>query len=540
MTTGDIVHLYIAERESEDMPQLPEKGDYQKMECAAEGELAFTDSELHYYPEVPIDLYAFYQKDITTQCDDVKAIGVEVYQDQTTEEGEWRSDFLYAVAANGFCNQSEPISMTFKHQLARLKFTVKTDTPDEVKLDALTAVEVKNIIMDGTFDLQTGKLSLGGTEDYVSARISGEKEVTAIVIPQTVAEGKIVFCFRVGEEEFTYEVPSGGVTFEAGKQYNYDICLNHYAGLSNKKMIVNMTTENWDEVEGGVIMISKGEPAPVTLTNVANGVTITKADLYFGETVVADIPVENNRMEFVFPRLVEDAAVVLTKAQFYTTEDESFSYYFNNKALAGNGTDVLSLVSPEIGDVWGEGVVFVVGEVTGYDEEEGALVTNTDGVNVYKGRIIATKSLSVGNWTINMSTLGYKNLMGMTHFTNGAENLLAVGSYIASTGESVENYPIYKTLSEQGDWYVPAIYEMVHILCQQEVLNSQILELGGDALDWKNIQYTTSTEYVEYKEGEGNVGDICTAGQISQTNVKHVSSAPKSGGDLVARIVKAF
>ena len=208
--------------------------------------------------------------------------------------------------------------------------------------------------------------------------------------------------------------------------------------------------------------------------------------------------------------------------------------------MAGNGTDVLSLVSPEIGDVWGEGVVFVVGEVTGYDEEEGALVTNTDGVNVYKGRIIATKSLSVGNWTINMSTLGYKNLMGMTHFTNGAENLLAVGSYIASTGESVENYPIYKTLSEQGDWYVPAIYEMVHILCQQEVLNSQILELGGDALDWKNIQYTTSTEYVEYKEGEGNVGDICTAGQISQTNVKHVSSAPKSGGDLVARIVKAF
>ena len=230
MAVGDVVHLYIAEREIEGAPQLPKNEDFQQMECAAEGELIFTDGEQHYYPAVPIDLYAFYQKDITTQCDDVMAIGVKVYQDQTTEEGEWRSDFLYAVAANGFRNQLEPISMTFKHQLARLKFTVKTDTPDEVKLDALTAVEVKNIIMDGTFDLQTGELNLGETGGYVSARISGEGEVSAIVMPQTLTEGKTVFCFRVGEEEFTYEAPTGGVTFEAGKKYTYDICFNHDAG----------------------------------------------------------------------------------------------------------------------------------------------------------------------------------------------------------------------------------------------------------------------------------------------------------------------
>ena len=41
MAVGDVVHLYIAEREIEGAPQLPANEDFQQMECAAEGELIF-------------------------------------------------------------------------------------------------------------------------------------------------------------------------------------------------------------------------------------------------------------------------------------------------------------------------------------------------------------------------------------------------------------------------------------------------------------------------------------------------------------------
>ena len=542
MAVGDVVHLYIAEREIEGAPQLPENEDFQQMECAAEGKLIFMDGEQHYYPAAPIDLYAFYQKDMTTQCDDVAAIGVEVYQDQTTEEGEWRSDFLYAVAANGFRNQLEPIGMTFRHQFARLKFTITTDTPSELDLKTLSAVEVNNIIMDGSFNLQSGKLSLGETEDYVLARIPETLEdgVTAIVIPQTVAEGIQVFCFQIAGEEFVYEAPAGGITFEAGKQYNYDICLNRYAGLSEKEVVVNMTTEEWNEVEGGTIMISKGEAAPVVLKDVVEGVAITKADLYFGETVVADILVENNRMEFVFPRLVEDETVLLAQARFYTDEGESFNYYFNDKELIGNGTDTLSLPAPKIGDSWGEGVVFVVGEVIGYNEETGTLETNMEGVNAYRGRMIADTIFGKYSWTKSTSQDGFKALIGMSDKDDGAKNVETLATFIISHGESVDNYPTYKAISALNGWYVPALNEIIHIFTYQEVLSKTLIERSGDGIDGDVDIYVTSTEYAAYlgESASDRESEMCSVGANSR-NLKTPSPADKNVS-MDTRIVKAF
>ena len=542
MAVGDVVHLYIAERTEEGKPEAPTNEDFYQMECAADGVLAFTDGEQHYYPAAPIDLYAFYQKEMTTECADVTAIDLQVYQDQTSEEYEWRSDFLYAIAANGFRNQQEPISMTFRHQFARLKFMITTDTPSELDLSTLTAVEVRNVIMDGTFNLQTGELTLGGAEDVVSARIPADlaEGVTAIVMPQTMAAGTQVFCFQIGGEEFIYEVPAEGITFEAGKQYNYDICLNRYAGLSEKEVVVNMTTEDWNEVEGGTIMISKGEAAPVMLKDVAEGVTITKADLHFGGTVVTDIAVTDNRMEFVFPRLVEDDAVLLEQACFYTAEGESFNYYFNSKELIGNGTDTLSLPAPKIGDSWGDGIVFLVGEVLEYNDETGLLETDTQGVNAYKGRILAAKALDVSNWIIDRNQPGCDELIGMSNLDDGAANLTALGDFITSTEGNVDNYPLYKAVSVLDNWYVPAVHEMFHILAHQEFLNAEILIKGGDELDWRGVNYITSTEFASYTDSENpSAMSICSVGTMSG-NIKKASPAEKITKGFIARIVKAF
>ena len=171
ISEGDVVHLYIAEREEEETPVSPTQEDFNKMQCSADGSLRFEDGGSHPYPENPIDLYAYYQKEMTEQAADVTAIPVQVYADQSAEGDEWRSDFLYAVAANGYRNQQEPITMTFKHQFSRVKFTITTDTPSELDLSALSAVEIQNLVMDGKFNLQAGQLTLGTTEEMVTAGI---------------------------------------------------------------------------------------------------------------------------------------------------------------------------------------------------------------------------------------------------------------------------------------------------------------------------------------------------------------------------------
>ena len=542
ISEGDVVHLYIAERDEEEAPVLPAQEDFNKMQCSADGSLRFEDGESHPYPENPIDLYAYYQKEMTEQAADVTAIPVQVYADQSAEGDEWRSDFLYAVAANGYRNQQEPITMTFKHQFSRVKFTITTDTPSELDLSALSAVEIQNLVMDGKFNLQAGQLTLGTTEEMVTAGIPEvlEEGVTAIVLPQTIAEGMAAFCFRVGEEEFVYEAPEGGVVFEAGKQYNYEICLNHYAGLSQKEILVNMTMENWNEVEMGTIMISKGEEATVALEDVVEGVTITKADLHFGNAVVSDVPVADGKMKFVFPRLVEDEVLTLKQACFYTAGGESFNYYFNDKQLIGNGADVLSLPAPKIGDSWGEGVVFVVGEVTGYDEGTGMLTTNTEGVNAYRGRMIADTVVNKKSWTAKMTQDGYKTLIGMSDMNSGAKNMEALAAFIISHGESVDDYPLYKDISAKGGWYVPALNEMIHIFTYQEVLGKALEARGGTGIDGNLDVYWTSTEYVAYmgESATDNVESICYLGH--NTKKKKKPSPGSKSVLMTARIVKAF
>lgn len=497
MTAGDVVHLYIAERTNAETPALPEAGHFNKMSCSDGSTLQFADGGEHLYPEMPIDLYAFYLKGLTEQQEDVTRVAVEVRADQHVADAELASDFLYAKAADGYQSQEEAINLVFRHQFARVKFTIATDTPSEVDLATLEAVEIRNLVMDGYFNVQTGALTPGETSDKVSAWIPEDVStgVTAIVIPQSVAGGNPVFYFKVEAEEFVYNAPSEGIVFEAGKQYNYKVCLNRYAGLSPKEVQLVLKVEDWEDLPAESITIAHGEEVAVALTDVAEGVTIEKADLYFSKTSVMGVAVSDNQMKFMFPRLVVDGTATLERAHFYTSTGEEFDYYFDNLELKGNGRDKVSVRPLEIGDSWGEGTVFVVGEVTGFDEGTGMFETNQEGINAYRGRIVADKNLeSKYPWTTKGK--GGNEVMGMPDKNDGRQNLLTLEEFIASKGESIELYEAFDAIKKFGDgtWYIPAENEICYILKNKQELNTTIQKRGGTLLDNLTDTYSSSTE----------------------------------------------
>lgn len=497
MTAGDVVHLYIAERTNAETPALPEAGHFNKMSCSDGSTLQFADGGEHLYPEMPIDLYAFYLKGLTVQQEDVTRVAVEVKADQHVADAELASDFLYAKAADGYQSQEEAINLVFRHQFARVKFTIATDTPSEVDLATLEAVEIRNLVMDGYFNVQTGALTPGETSDKVSAWIPDDVStgVTAIVIPQSIAGGNPVFYFKVEAEEFVYNAPSEGIVFEAGKQYNYKVCLNRYAGLSPKEVQLVLKVEDWEDLPAGSITIAHGEEVAVALTDVAEGVTIEKADLYFSKTSVMGVAVSDNQMKFMFPRLVVDGTATLERAHFYTSTGEEFDYYFDNLELIGNGRDKVSVRPLEIGDSWGEGTVFVVGEVTGFNEGTGMFETNQEGINAYRGRIVADKNLeSKYPWTTKGK--GGNEVMGILDKNDGRQNLLTLEEFIASKGESIELYEAFDAIKKFGDgtWYIPAENEICYILKNKQELNTTIQKRGGTLLDNLTDTYSSSTE----------------------------------------------
>ena len=539
---GEKVHLYIAERTEENTPAAPTDENLYMMTCGTDGMLTFEDGGEHLYPENPIDLYAFYQKGLTTEQGDLTAVTVSVQADQNAEGAEEKSDFLYAEAKEGFGNSTDPIKLTFDHQFARLHFTFKTNTPEQVVLNELSAVEIQGVVTDGTFNVQTGEFTLGSAEGNIMACLTGSSngEATAIIVPQTLKEGA-TFSFTVGEEEFTYTMPTEERDFAKGTQYNYTVTLDKYAELPQQQVQVESSVGFWGEEERE-ITLSKGETVKVTLSDVAEGVTITKADLYFGGGIVQEgVTVTDNKMEIVYPLLSEDGKVTLEQAHFYTSAGEEFDYYFVEKELKGNGTDVLALTPPEVGASWGEGVVFVVGEVTGYDWKLHEFKTDQTGINAYRGRIVAdndfTPKLAWSN-----SPKAINDVIGMVDTIDGMKNIQVLKTFIEENNENVEDYPLYQAVLELDGWYVPSSNEMRFLLVNQKLINSILQERRGELLDYKKYAYITSTEFAPYVSVEGSTKhNYMSRLYYNMTPVGGVPTPlQKDAASANIRLVKAF
>ena len=265
----------------------------------------------------------------------------------------------------------------------------------------ITALEVLNVVREGNFDVTTGELTLGDAVDDIRAQPANESMV--IVLPQKVKGGDVLFRFVQSGKERSYSVPAAGMSLEKGKLYKCDILINQYPGAGDKDVVISTRVEDWDESEPPIyIAFEDGQNVVATLTGVSNGVVVNRADLYLSsENKVHEklnIPVIDNKMEFMFPREKEGGTLQLNKAHFYTEAGDEFDYYFKDKELLGDNLDELSLVPPKVGNVWGDGVIFAVGEVTGYDEASDSFVTNVDGINAYRGREVSCKSLGLLAW----------------------------------------------------------------------------------------------------------------------------------------------
>ena len=483
---GDKVQLYIVEQEGEEL-KLPASEDFYQMRSDADGNIDFEDGEKHVYPNNPINIYGFCCRGMEGNPADLLNVPVRVEGEQVSEEALLRSDFLYVKSEERYRATDNVISLNFSHQFVKLLFHFRTDTPETVDFGQITALEVLNVVREGSFDVATGELTLGDAVDDIQAQPASESMV--IVLPQKVKGGDVLFRFVQDGKERSYSVPADGMSLEKGKLYTCDVLINQYPGAGDKDVVISTRVEDWDESEPPIyVVFEEGQNVVATLTDVSSGVVVKRADLYLSsENKVHEklnIPVIDNKMEFMFPREKEGGTLQLNKARFYTEAGDEFDYYFQDKELLGDNLDELSLVSPKVGDAWGDGVIFAVGEVTGYDEASNSFVTNVDGINAYRGRIVANASLGSELWSETKSK-GKASLIGASNRYDGLENLKTVEAFARDNGETLDLYPAFKVCKDLGEnWYFPALNEIRWIVLHKEGLG---LEMG-------TLSYGSSTE----------------------------------------------
>ena len=473
--SGDKVQLYIVEQDEEGL-KLPASEDFYQMSSDTDGNVNFEDGEKHVYPNNPINIYGFCCRGMEGNPVDLSNVPVRVEGEQKSEDALLRSDFLYVKSEGRHRATDDAISLDFSHQFVKLQFHFRTDTPETVDLGQITALEVLNVVREGNFDVTTGELTLGDAVDDIRAQPANESMV--IVLPQKVKGGDVLFRFVQSGKERSYSVPAAGMSLEKGKLYKCDILINQYPGAGDKDVVISTRVEDWDESEPPIyIAFEDGQNVVATLTGVSNGVVVNRADLYLSsENKVHEklnIPVIDNKMEFMFPREKEGGTLQLNKAHFYTEAGDEFDYYFKDKELLGDNLDELFLVAPKVGDIWGDGVIFAVGEVTGYDENTSSFVTDVKGVNAYRGRMVSNKALGKLAWC-----------------KSGAKGeKVSVGA-----NDELENYPAFMACADLGKgWYFPAYNEIRCIVANKDMLNVKIEKQLGDPISLVEL-YGSSTE----------------------------------------------
>ena len=493
--SGDKVQLYIVEQDEEGL-KLPASEDFYQMSSDTDGNVNFEDGEKHVYPNNPINIYGFCCRGMEGNPVDLSNVPVRVEGEQKSEDALLRSDFLYVKSEERHRATDEAISLNFSHQFVKLQFHFRTDTPETVDLGQITALEVLNVVREGNFDVTTGELTLGDAVDDIRAQPANESMV--IVLPQKVKGGDVLFRFVQSGKERSYSVPAAGMSLEKGKLYKCDILINQYPGAGDKDVVISTRVEDWDESEPPIyIAFEDGQNVVATLTGVSNGVVVNRADLYLSsENKVHEklnIPVINNKMEFMFPREKKGETLRLNKARFYTEAGDEFDYYFKDKELLGDNLDELFLVAPKVGDIWGDGVIFAVGEVTGYDENTSSFVTDVKGVNAYRGRMVSNKALGKLAWC-KSGAKGEKVSVGANDENNGKTNMVALGNFIKINSDELENYPAFMACADLGKgWYFPAYNEIRCIVANKDMLNVKIEKQLGDPISLVEL-YGSSTE----------------------------------------------
>ena len=493
--SGDKVQLYIVEQDEEGL-KLPASEDFYQMSSDTDGNVNFEDGEKHVYPNNPINIYGFCCKGMEGNPVDLSNVPVRVEGEQKSEDALLRSDFLYVKSEGRHRATDDAISLDFSHQFVKLQFHFRTDTPETVDLGQITALEVLNVVREGNFDVTTGELTLGDAVDDIRAQPANESMV--IVLPQKVKGGDVLFRFVQSGKERSYSVPAAGMSLEKGKLYKCDILINQYPGAGDKDVVISTRVEDWDESEPPIyIAFEDGQNVVATLTGVSNGVVVNRADLYLSsENKVHEklnIPVIDNKMEFMFPREKEGGTLQLNKAHFYTEAGDEFDYYFKDKELLGDNLDELFLVAPKVGDIWGDGVIFAVGEVTGYDENTSSFVTDVKGVNAYRGRMVSNKALGKLAWC-KSGAKGEKVSVGANDENNGKTNMVALGNFIKINSDELENYTAFMACADLGKgWYFPAYNEIRCIVANKDMLNVKIEKQLGDPISLVEL-YGSSTE----------------------------------------------
>lgn len=177
-------------------------------------------------------------------------------QEDQSADGYKNSDLLWTTKTQE--RTAGNVSLIFAHKLAKVNVNLTSSTFTDTEL-ATATISIASVELNTGIDLSTGALSAATTSnvgEIVAAKNSAT--ASAIVVPQTVASGKVLIKVKLGSAVYGYTLPSN-VTFAAGTSYTYNMTLTKHEVKLDSSSITDWTANTPTDVVGEELPIESDE-----------------------------------------------------------------------------------------------------------------------------------------------------------------------------------------------------------------------------------------------------------------------------------------
>lgn len=234
---GDVMGVYVVDYEGNNPGKLANHGnratnvahtfDEENFKWNSAYDIYWKDNHTH------VDIYGYYPIGAPT---DVNAYTFELQKDQSKAAengvlgGYEQSDFLWGKAAD-VAPTERVIRLPLRHRMSSARVTLKEGTgfaKDEwLKLEK--QVLVMNTRRTAEINLATGEVkAMGEVAKTGTLPYRKDQDFRAIVVPQTVEGGKVLFNITVNGTAYTFK-RAEAMTYLSGKMHNFTIEVNKKA-----------------------------------------------------------------------------------------------------------------------------------------------------------------------------------------------------------------------------------------------------------------------------------------------------------------------
>ncbi|WP_294531729.1 leucine-rich repeat protein [uncultured Bacteroides sp.] len=234
---GDVMGVYVVDYEGNNPGKLANHGnratnvahtfDEKNFKWNSAYDIYWKDNHTH------VDIYGYYPIGAPT---DVNAYTFELQKDQSKAAengvlgGYEQSDFLWGKAAD-VAPTERVIRLPLRHRMSSARVTLKEGTgfaKDEwLKLEK--QVLVMNTRRTAEINLATGEVkAMGEVAKTGTLPYRKDQDFRAIVVPQTVEGGKVLFNITVNGTAYTFK-RAEAMTYLSGKMHNFTIEVNKKA-----------------------------------------------------------------------------------------------------------------------------------------------------------------------------------------------------------------------------------------------------------------------------------------------------------------------